>query len=277
MVAITEPGGRNGDRRETKKSKITTFPLLTEPESNSILGLLHKKIVPKPNPKTPMKKTLALMASVALSSLSANAEYILTAANGGTFQPISASVTGTVFTTYDQSVLDRYALYDFLGDGWVADQAKTVGLYALTGTTYNRINIEAHTSVSGASTSNIGLVGQEEFLSASFGGGVTLPTGTYFIAFSEIKPGSQEKFGGSVIADSPVTNAAALANGLTSYSFMTLPATASLPTAFGSASLVGNLGNVGVIPSLVKVPEAGSSVMALALGAMVVRFRSRRA
>jgi hypothetical protein len=40
--------------------------------------------------------------------------------------------------------------------------------------------------------------------------------------------------------------------------------------------LVLNAGNIGVIPSVV-VPEAGSSVMALALGAMVVRFRSRRA
>jgi hypothetical protein len=224
-----------------------------------------------------MKKTLALMASVALSSLSANAAFIFTATNGGTFQPINPSVTGTVFSTYQISVLDQYALYDFLGDGWTSGQAKAVGLYALTGSTYNLINTQTHTSETGASTSNLGLVGNEEFHVANFGGSVTLAAGTYFIAFSEIKPVGQEKFGGSVIADSPVTSAAALSYGLTSYSFMTLPATASLPASFGSASLVGNLGNVGVIPSLVMVPEAGSSVMALALGAMVVRFRSRRA
>lgn len=224
-----------------------------------------------------MKKTLALMASVALSSLSANAAYIINATNGGTFQPVNPSVTGTVFSTYAVSVLDKYALYDFLGDGWTSSQAKTVGLYALSGSTYTLLNTELHTSITGASTSNLGLVGSEEFLVGNFGGGITLPVGTYFIAFSEIKPVGQDKFGGSVIADTPVTSTDALNWGLTSYSFKTLPATASLPTAFGSASLVGNLGNVGVIPSLVKVPEAGSSVMALALGAMVVRFRSRRA
>jgi hypothetical protein len=224
-----------------------------------------------------MKKTLVLMASVALSSLSANAAYIFNAGNNGTFQPVNPSVTGTVFSTYSLSVLDKYALYDFLGDGWTANQAKTVGLYALTGTTYNLLNSEVHTSTTGASTSNLGLVGAEEFHVGNFGGSITLPIGTYFIAFSEIKPVGQEKFGGSVIVDTPVTSTDALNWGLTSYSFMTLPATASLPASFGSASLVANAGNVGVIPSLVKIPEAGSSVMALALGAMVVRFRSRRA
>jgi hypothetical protein len=263
-----------------KKSKLKTFPLLTEPESESTVASVYRKIlsiVPKPNPKTPMKKTLVLMASMALTSLSANAAYIFNAGNGGTFQPASATVTGTVFSTYALSVLDKYALYDFLGDGWTADQAKTVGLYALTGTTYNLLNSEVHTSTTGASTSNLGLVGAEEFHVGNFGGSITLPIGTYFIAFSEIKPANQQVFGGSVIVDAAVTSTDALNNGLTSYDFRTLPATSSLPASFGSASLVANAGNVGVIPSLVKIPEAGSSVMALALGAMVVRFRSRRA
>jgi hypothetical protein len=216
------------------------------------------------------------MASVAMTSLSANAAYIFTGGNNGTFQPVNPSVTGTVFSTYAVSQLDKYALYDFLGDGWAADQAKTVGLYKLTGTTYNLLNSEVHTSTTGASTSNLGLVGAEEFHVGNFGGAITLPVGTYFIAFSEIKPAGQEKFGGSVIVDTPVTSTDALNWGLTDYSFRTLPATASLPASFGSASLVLNAGNIGVIPSVV-VPEAGSSVMALALGAMVVRFRSRRA
>lgn len=266
-----------GERLE--KSKLKTFPLLTEPESDSTIRCLYRKIVPKPNPKTPMKKTLVLMASMALSSLSANASYIFTAANGGTFQPIVPDVTGTLFSTYAPSVLNKYALYDFLGDGWSSNQAKSVGLYVLngSGTTYNLINSETHTSTTPGQTANLGLVGQEEFYVGNFGGSMVLPIGTYFIAFSEIKPVSQEKFGGSVIANSPVTSALALANGLTSHAFRTLPATASLPMNFAAASLVGNLGNVGVIPSLVAIPEAGSSVMALALGAMVVRFRSRRA
>ncbi|RFC49675.1 MAG: hypothetical protein DVB22_002506 [Verrucomicrobia bacterium] len=263
-----------------KKSKLKTFPLLTKPESDSTVATVYRKIlsiVPKPNPKKHMKNMLALAAAVALSSVTANAAYIFSAGNGGAFQPSTPSVNGTVFSTYAPSVLDKYALYDFLGDGWTASQAKTVGLYALSGTTYTLMNSEVHNTVAAAATTANGLITGEEFLVANFGGSITLPVGTYFIAFSEIKPSTQPKFGGAVIADAPITDPVALADGLTSYSFMTLPATASLPAAFGSSSLVGNLGNVGVIPSLVKIPEAGSSVMALALGAMVVRFRSRRA
>ena len=109
---------------------------------------------------------------------------------------------------------------------------------------------------------------------ASFAGLGVLPVGSYYIALSEIKPGNQEKFDGFVIPDSPVQGAAC---GLATYSFSRLANSfTAVPASFTPSDLV-SFNAVGVIALRVKVPEAGSSVMALALGAMVVRFRSRRA
>jgi len=232
-------------------------------------------IVPKPNPIEHMKNMLALAAAVALTSVTANAAYIVTADNGGTTQPITSRVYGTSFTTIAPAVLDKFAVYDYAGHegaGWTSANAKTVSLYSLSGGSYLQI---ATLSLPTAPATTIStLVGSEAFRVASFAGLGVLPVGTYYIGLSEVKPSSQEKFDGFVIPDSPVQGAAF---GLASYSFSRLANSfTAVPASFISSDLV-SFSAVGVIPSLVNVPEAGSSVMALALGAMVVRFRSRRA
>jgi hypothetical protein len=280
MDASDEGVGRNGDRKETEKSKITTFSLLTTPESDSMIETLHRKIVPKPNPKKHMKKTLAIAAAVAMTAVSSNAAYIFSGDSFATVQPSSSSVYGTLFTTSTATVLDKFAVYDFLGDGWVSEQAKTVALYALTGSTYSQITAPVVlTSITAGQSSDLGLVGSQQFYEGSFAGLAPLAAGTYFLGFSEIKPANQVLYGGYVSAIPSNVNPAATAVGLASYSFGILTSTfTAVPASFTSSEISSNpFSGVGVIPSLVNVPEAGSSAMALALGAMVVRFRSRRA
>jgi len=261
------------------KSKFkSTNLLLTEPESCSKIGISYSKIlliVPKPNPIKHMKNMLALAAAVALTSVTANAAYIVTADNDGTTQPVTSRVYGTSFTTNAPTILDKFAVYDYSGHegaGWTSDNAKTVSLYSLSGGSYSQI---ATLSIPAAPATTINtLVGAEDFRVASFTGLGVLPVGTYFIGLSEVKPSSQEKFDGYVNTDSPVQQPAF---GLASYSFGRLASSfTAVPSNF-IPSDVTTFNGVGVIPSLVNVPEAGSSVMALALGAMVVRFRSRRA
>jgi hypothetical protein len=222
-----------------------------------------------------MKNMLALAAAVALTSVTANAAYVLTADNGGTTQPITSRVYGTLFTTNAPTVLNKFAVYDYAGhegEGWTAANAKTVTLYSLSGTTYTQI---ATLSIPSApATSVTGLVGAEDFHEASFVGLGILPVGSYYIALSEVKPISQEKFDGYANAEAIVQQPAF---GLVSASFSRLSSGFTAVPASFSTSDLGAFDAVGVIPSLINVPEAGSSVMALALGAMVVRFRSRRA
>ena len=261
-----------------EKSKLKTFLLLTESESDSIVAFLYRKflpIVPKPNPKKQMKNMLALAAAVALNSVTANAAYIVTADSGDATQPSSSRVYGTSFTTNAPTVLDKFAVYDYSGHqgaGWTSTNAKTVSLYSLSGGSYSQI---ATLSLPTAPATTINtLVGTEDFRVASFTGLGVLPVGTYYIGLSEVKPSGQAKFDGYVLAETPVQQPAF---GLASYSFSRLANSFSaVPASFIPSDLV-TFNGVGVIPSLVNVPEAGSSVMALALGAMVVRFRSRRA
>ena len=222
-----------------------------------------------------MKNMLALAAAVALTSVTANAAYIVTADNGGSTQPTNSRVYGTLFTTNAPSVLDKFAVYDYSGHegaGWTSANAKTVSLYSLVAGTYTQLATLSLPTAPGAPINT--LVGAEDFHEASFAGLGVLPIGSYYIALSEVKPVNQEKFDGFVIPDSPVQGAAF---GLSSYSFSRLGNSfTAVPASFTPSDLV-SFTAVGVIPSLVNVPEAGSSVMALALGAMVVRFRSRRA
>jgi hypothetical protein len=261
-----------------EKFKLKTFLLLTESESDSNVASLYRKflsIVPKPNPKKQMKNMLALAAAVALTSVTANAAYIVTADNDGTTQPVTSRVYGTSFTTNAPTILDKFAVYDFSGHegaGWTSNNAKMVSLYSLSGGSYSQI---ATLSLPTAPATTINtLVGAEDFRVASFAGLGVLPVGTYFIGLSEVKPVGQQKFDGYVNTDSPVQQPAF---GLASYSFNRLASSfTAVPSNFIPSDLV-TFNGVGVIPSLVNVPEAGSSVMALALGAMVVRFRSRRA
>jgi hypothetical protein len=224
-----------------------------------------------------MKKTLAFAAATLLTSISAQAAFIFTADNGGSTQPITSRVYGTLFSTTVPSILDKFAIYDYAGhegEGWTAANTKVVSLYSLSGSLYTQIATKTLTTAPGAAINT--LVGAEDFHISSFAGLGVLPAGNYFIGFSEIKPVGQEKFDGFVLADSAVANPSAF--GLGTFSFGTLANTiTAVPADFTTAQITSTNSAVGVVPSLVNVPEAGSSVMALALGAMVVRFRSRRA
>jgi hypothetical protein len=227
-----------------------------------------------------MKKTLAIAAATILTSLSSQAAYILSADNGGTTQPISSRVYGTVFTTNAITVLDKFAIYDYNGhegNGWTAANTKVVSLFQLVGTDYSLMATKTFTTAPAISFN--GLVGAEDFHVSQFDGLGALPIGTYYIALSEVKPANQEKFDGYVVPDNAVQNAEATSYGLATFSFgrMSSAYTAVPTSGTFPATDVSGFDAVGVIPSLVFVPEAGSSVMALALGAMVVRFRSRRA
>lgn len=237
-------------------------------------------IVPKPNPIKHMKKTLAIAAATVLTSLSSQAAYILSADNGGSAQPVSSRVYGTVFTTNATTVLDKFAIYDYTGhegDGWSSANAKVVSLFQLVGTDYSLIATKSFPTGPGPQIT--GLVGAEDFHVSQFDGLGALLPGTYYIALSEVKPISQEKFDGYVIPDTAVQNPEATSYGLVSFSFGRMSAGYTAVPVSGTFPMadVSTFNAVGVIPSLVFVPEAGSSVMALALGAMVVRFRSRRA
>jgi hypothetical protein len=226
-----------------------------------------------------MKKTLAFAAATLLTSISAQAAFIFTADNGGSTQPITSRVYGTLFSTTVPSILDKFAIYDYAGhegEGWTAANTKVVSLYSLSGSLYTQIATKTLTTAPGAAINT--LVGAEDFHVSSFAGLGVLPAGNYFIGFSEIKPVGQEKFDGFVLADSATANPAALLAGLGTFSFGTLANTiTAVPADFTTAQITGTSSAVGIVPSLTYVPEAGSSVMALALGAMVVRFRSRRA
>jgi hypothetical protein len=247
--------------------------------SSSFEIALIFEFVPKPNPKIHMKKMLILAAAAAFTSASANAAFILTADNDGTTQPPSSRVYGTVFTTNATRNLDKFAIYDYSGNegaGWTSANQKIVALYSLSGSTYTQIN--STTLLTGAGTVNNALISGQNLIEQTFGGPVTLTAGTYFIAFSEVKPAGQVNYDGFVVTDNVAQNPASAALGVTWSSFGRLATSfVSAPASFQTTDLSTTFNAVGVIPSLVEVPEAGSSVMALALGAMVVRFRSRRA
>ena len=227
-----------------------------------------------------MKKMLAIAAATALTSLSAQAAYILSADNGGTTQPISSRVYGTVFTTNAITVLDKFAIYDYSGhqgDGWTATNGKVVSLFKLVGSDYSLVATKSFPTAPGTMIN--GIVGAEDFHVSQFDGLGALPIGTYYIALSEVKPAGQEKYDGYVVPDNAIISTEAQSYGLVSFSFGRMSSGYTVVPTSGTfpASAVSGFDAVGVIPSLVFVPEAGSSVMALALGAMVVRFRSRRA
>ncbi len=234
-----------------------------------------------------MKKTLALAAMMAASAMSANAAYIVTGTQTATTQPTTPAIYGMAFTLSASVILDGFAIYDYRlpaiqgggGDGWTAAEAKTVGLYSLSGTTYTKIKEATFNTPPGASLTDV--ITNADMHFGSFAGTTTLTAGTYFLGVSEIKAVGNTNYDGFMTIGNPGlgTPPAATLLGLTSRTFVQLNDVASLPTTFdtGDDGFASGSRFVGVIPSIVAVPEAGSSVMALALGAMVLRFRSRRA
>ena len=228
-----------------------------------------------------MKTKLAILA-LAATSVAANAAYIFSATvDESTTQPSGARVYGVEFTLNASAVLNGFAVYDYSGNegaGWTAANAKTVSLYSLSGATYNQIATRTFTTSAGM-TSVPNLIGDQDFLASSFTSLGALGAGTYFIGISEVKTnGSQPLFDGYVTPDDTTIVEPTIPQ-LDGYTIARLggsPTLTAVPASFAS-SRVSSFSGVMVIPSLVNVPEAGSSVMALALGAMVVRFRSRRA
>jgi hypothetical protein len=224
-----------------------------------------------------MKTKLAILA-LAATSVAANAAYIFsspTPETSSTTQPTVSRVYGVEFTLNAPAFLDTFAVYDYLGDGWTAGDAKQISLYSLTGATYTRIQNTTLTTSTGLATLT-DFIGVQDFKVASFGGSVSLAAGTYFIGMSEIKSGAN--FHGFTSPEGTLTEPTI--PQLDSYRIAQLGTTtgvATVPNPTFASNTVRDSGNVFVIPSLVNVPEAGSSVMALALGAMVLRFRSRRA
>jgi hypothetical protein len=224
-----------------------------------------------------MKTKLAILA-LAATSVAANATYIFSSPSpetSSTTQPTVSRVYGVEFTLNAPALLDTFAVYDYLGDGWSSGDAKQISLYSLSGATYTRINNTTLTTSAGLTTLT-DFIGVQDFKVADFGAPVSLLAGTYFIGMSEIKSGAN--FHGFTTPEGTLTEPTIAQ--LDSYRIAQLGTTsgvATVPNPSMLANTVRDSTNVFVIPSLVNVPEAGSSVMALALGAMVLRFRSRRA
>lgn len=224
-----------------------------------------------------MKTKLAILA-LAATSVAANAAYIFSSPSpetSSTTQPTVSRVYGVEFELNSSAVLNNFAVYDYLGDGWTAGDTKTIALYSLSGSTYTQINVKTLSTSTGLATLT-DFIGVQDFKVSSFDGPVTLGAGKYFIGMSEIRSGAN--FHGYTSPEGTLTEPTI--PQLDFYRIAQLGTTTGpsvVPSPSFTSGTVRDSGNVFVVPSLVNVPEAGSSVMALALGAMVLRFRSRRA
>ena len=232
-----------------------------------------------------MKKNQLFALAFAALTGSANASYFFSVPSGTAVevQPPFSRVMGVQFVLDSVSLLGGVAIYDHLGDGWTPSEAKTIALYRLSGGNYSLMPGGLSTlSVNPVTTTGTDLVSGAQFRVASlFPGLGALASGTYFIGMSEVKPVINPMYDGYVRVEDafgdPAPRVDASLEGLASYNIARLSsAFTTMPASFTAGDFdTGGWEGYSVIPSLVRIPEAGSSVMALTLGCLLLRFRGR--
>jgi hypothetical protein len=232
-----------------------------------------------------MRKNQLITLAFAAVTGSAKAAYFFTVPSGTPIevQPVISRVMGVQFVLDSVSLLGGVAIYDRLGDGWTPSEAKTIAMYRLSGGTYSLMPGGLSTlSVNPVTTTGTDLVSGSQFRVASlFPGLGAMAPGTYFIGMSEVKAVINPKYDVYVMMEDafgdPASRVDASLEGLATYNIARL---SNVFTTMPASFTAGDFDTEGwegysVIPSLVRIPEVGSSVMALTLGCLVLRFRGR--